>query len=465
MKRALLRGLVGLIILSFSLVNAQPLFAVGSAGFENASYSARSLGQSNAVVARSEEPSTTAFNPAGLPDLKGVQVDLNLEGLDVITSAKSSVTHDREWDKNPFLLIPTGFITMNPGEVFCDRLGLGVGWTYPFGTSNRYESQTMMARYAGYDNQVKISALTLAGGIKLHEMINVGAAAVNYMVSQYDQTFNYPNSYVLRSLGLSLPDGQINTYQHGNAWGWTLGTLIKPVKHHQVGVYYRSHANVPTHGRAKVDGLIMGQTQGFDTTPYFETGIKSDIQLPSNLTVGYAFIPSEKWAVEVDGGWTGWSVFADQDLSFDRGNAVTQSLGRIPRNFHNTLSLNIGGHYKVTKKLDLLAGTHMYSDASPTENFDCVIPDSNRFGGTVGFTYSITKRLNFSTTGIAVLFQERSINNEEVLNKTGQSIDGVYSSAVLGFMSGFTYKFGHIEEEPKTVAPAPAPLIKEFPKP
>jgi len=192
---------------------------------------------------------------------------------------------------------------------------------------------------------------------------------------------------------------------------------------------------------ARVEGLILGALQGFDTEPFWESGIHSDVQLPANLTVGYAYVPSDKWAAEVDLGWTMWSVFADQNIVFDRPNATANALGTIPRNFHNSYSLNIGGHYRLNPKMDLLGGVFLYSDAAPTDTFDVVIPDSNRYATTFGMTYSITDKLDYTLTYLAILFERRSISNPGVLAKTGQSVDGEYLTFVHGIMTGFTYRF------------------------
>ena len=55
------------------LITPANLYAVGSGGFENASFSARSLAESNAVVAQADEPAAISYNPAGITQLDGFQ--------------------------------------------------------------------------------------------------------------------------------------------------------------------------------------------------------------------------------------------------------------------------------------------------------------------------------------------------------------------------------------------------------
>jgi len=435
-----------------ALLNPHLAYAVGSSGFENASYSARSLGQSNAVVARPEEPSTVAFNPAGIAELPGVQIDGNLEGLWTHTFHKNSVTHNGEKSLTKLVLVPTSFITANLGETFDHRVGVGASLTFPFGLSNRYKSHSV-ARYAGYNNQIKLAALTLGTGIKVTDKVNIGGGLVYYRLIQYDQAFNYPNGFILGAGAGGLPDGKANTYMHGDGWGWTFGTLIKPAEKHRIGAYYRSRATVNAKGRVVISDLILGQAQGYTTSPYFETAAKTDIPLPQNITVGYAYVPSEKWSAEVDLGWTGWSVFADQNFEFNDANALLNTLGTIPRNYHNTLSLNMGGHYRLNKKWDLLWGSYFYSNAAPEDTFDPVIPDSNRFAGTLGFTYKLTDSIDVSATYLLNYFQRRSVNNNLALAKSGVSVDGEYRTFLHGFMTGATWRFGEGAVKPATEQP------------
>ena len=107
----------------------------------------------------------------------------------------------------------------------------------------------------------------------------------------------------------------------------------------------------------------------------------------------------------------------------------------------------------------------MYSAASPKENFDVVIPDANRYAATFGFTYPITKKLEFGATYLLELFEKRSIQNREYLAKNKVSNDGEYISFVHGFMTGFTYKFdkqlGDEKEAKVETPPPPKPIVTQ----
>ncbi|MBI4398062.1 MAG: outer membrane protein transport protein [Candidatus Omnitrophica bacterium] len=418
-------------------------WALGSAGFENASYSAESLAQSNAVVARPDDPDAVVFNAAGLPDLKGIQFSSSLAGLNTFTHLTSSATGDGEHNTPQLALIPTFFLTLNPGKLMGDKFGFGMGVTSPFGTHNRYHSIGNIAQYTGFRNVMKMVAVNIEGGVKLHEKLSIGGGAVSYSTYNYGQVLNFPNSFTLAGAvpGNTFPDGLARTEMRGFGWGWNVSALYKITPKQKLGFLYRSRATIDVHGNVKIEGLNALLAGTFPTVPTFQTGISSEIALPSNITVAYAYEPSEKWGAEFDLGYTRWSVFRDQDIHFDRPNTVLVSLGTIPKNSEDTWSFHLGGHYKANKKLDLMAGALLYTAAIPKHHFTNDIPDSNRVGGTFGFRYDLFKNATLDIAYLAMLYTRRAVDNPTVLAKSGLSIDGRYTSFTQEFLITFTYRF------------------------
>src|SRR3989304_112442 len=135
------------VCLLMSIAGIQRAWAVGSSGFENASYSARSIAQANAVVARPDEPDAVVFNPAGLPDLKGIQLSGSCAGINTFTFFTSKATGDHEQNVPQLVLVPAAYLTVNPGKLLGNRFGFGVGVTSPFGLSNKYDSIGNLAQY------------------------------------------------------------------------------------------------------------------------------------------------------------------------------------------------------------------------------------------------------------------------------------------------------------------------------
>ncbi len=420
------------------LIQPRQLWAVGSAGFENASYSAKTLSQADAVTARPQDGSTILFNPAGIGELKGIQTNLGAQVLDWRIFQRSSVTG--KFSENEFkpIPLPSFYLTVNPGKLLNDRFAFGVAVNSPFGLSNKFPSISV-ARYAGYKNSLKMFATTLAGSIRLFKNFRIGAGATHYHMFDYGQTFNYPNSHILG--GIPAADGKAYTETTGGGWGWDMGLLYKPAKKHRLGLNYRSSADIQVHGRAVIEDLVLGSAQGFSTFPHFQTGAHSDVPIPASLTFGYAYEPSAKWSVESDLGLTFWNIFTDQDFEFVQPNAVLRSLGTIPRNYHNTWNIQLGGKYKFRDNVDLMSGFFFYEAAAPKNHVDNFLPDANRYGWTLGFTYRITPRMTVDFNYLFILFGTRNISNPAQLAKSGDNIDGRYTSIIHGPMVSFTYQF------------------------
>ena len=204
-----------------------------------------------------------------------------------------------------------------------------------------------------------------------------------------------------------------------------------------MGFSFRSKADVNVNGQVKIDGLVLGLIQCYDTAPNFVSGAHSQLHLPQNFTWGYAYVPSDKWSAEVDLGLTGWGIFEDQNYDFDRNNPTLRVLGTIPRDYSDTVSVNVGGHYQMNKKTDLMGGFFFYQAAAPKNHFDNFLPDANRWGWTIGTSYQLTQWLRMDLTYLFILYATRSISNPSIPAKGGENIDGRYTSILHGGFISF----------------------------
>ena len=440
------------------------VFAVGSSAFENASYSARTLAQANAVIARPQDPSTISFNPAGLLELPGVQTNLGLELLDFRVFHRNQVTGDHNQNEMKIIEIPTFYLTANPGELLDNRVALGIGINSPFGLSSKFPS-IGVGRYTGWENYMKMMATTISGALKLSDKLSVGAGATNYWVFKYGQILNYPNQNILNGGGVAgrYNDGKALIETDGFGWGWNFGILAKPAPKHRLGFSFRSKADVNAKGKVVINGLELGGVQGYDVFPDFESGAHTQLHLPQNFTWGYAYVPSEKWAAEFDFGITGWKIFEDQNYDFDRNNATLRGLGTIPRDYQDAWSFNLGGHRQISKKMDFLAGFFFYQAAAPKKHVDDFLPDAHRYGWTLGTSYKLSDRASLDLMYMFILFGSRIISNPQVPAKGGENIDGRYTSFIQGTFISFNYKFDFPFEKRVKVNSAPPTVEAKAP--
>lgn len=436
MKKNLFAFLSCFLVVTLSFSNY--VFAVGSAGIENASFSAESLAQGNAVVAQANEPAAISYNPAGIAHLPGLQIQPNIHLLSMLTSFRSRTPDTVPGEKSSATVIPvpTAYMTLNPGQLLDNRVSFGIGSDSPFGLMNKYDSDHPIVRYAGWRNWFKMYTIKPVVAVKLLDWLSVGGGPMYYDVFDWGGIQNYPNVLA----GSALADGQVRLNLSGHGWGWHGGLLAKPHKQHQFGFYFRSPVVVETSGLIKVERGIGGN---------FETGGDAKWNLPLNFTWAYAFKPVESTTMEFDFGYTRWStlerVFINHNTTgVSAGDtAVLNGIGRNPKDFRDSFNYHLGGNHKVNEKLELRLGGWYFTHASPNSSFIPAVPDSNRLGVALGAGYKIFKNLVFDISYYNVWNLPRRINND-VGVALGISEDGRYISHTHGLTVSMTFKWEYL---------------------
>lgn len=432
------------------MLHAKTAFAVGSSSIENASFSAESLAQSNAVAAQADEPAAISYNPAGITQLPGLQIQPNVNFLSVLTWFKSRTPESMPGEKSSATIVsvPTGYVTLNPGELLGNRVAFGVGSDSPFGLLNKYDSDHPIVRYAGWRNWFKMYTIKPVVSVKLFDWLSVGGGPMWYRVYDWGGIQAYPNNLIL---GAGAPDGQVRLNLSGQHWGWHAGFLAKPHKKHQLGFYFRSPVVINTKGLVKVE---RGLTAGLATTANFETGGWAKYPLPLNFTWAYAFKPVESTTLEFDFGYTRWSTFERLFINHDTvasptlsafNDTILNAIGLVPKDFRDSFSYHLGANHKLNDKLTLRLGSYYYTHAGPNSSFIPAIPDGDRLAWSSGFGYKITEHIVFDAAFIQAWALRRNINNDVASNPVlNASEDGDYTSMINELTFTLTYKWDNV---------------------
>lgn len=436
MKKKILFVLAVLLIpfLSFS----KYLFAVGSGATENASFSAKSLAQGDAVTAQADEPAAISYNPAGIVDLPGLQIQPSIAYISTFTWYHS-VVQDSSRSSGTLAPVPTGYITLNPGEDLNNRVAFGIGMDTPFGLSNKYDSGHGAFRYTGWRNWFYMYSIKPVLAVKLLDWLSFGAGPVWYRIYDYGGMEAYPNRLIVAGSA----DGQLRVNMAGNRWAWQAGLLAKPHKMHQFGFYFRSPVDVNIKGLGKVEG------SAFTAGGIIETGVKAKHAIPLNFTAAYAFKPNDRLTTEVDFTFTRWSSFDRSIIDHNPTNVsaldqiIINALGRSDKDYSNGFGVQFGSNYKLNEKLTLLGGSWFYWRVIPNDHWIPAIPDSNHLGFGIGANYKITKwfTLDLSYNPLFVLPHRVENNISEAI---GGRVDGNYFSFSQEFAISMTYHWDHL---------------------
>jgi long-chain fatty acid transport protein len=408
-----------------------PAFAVGSGGYENASFSAKGLAMGNAFVAQSDDPSAVAFNPAGLTDVPGLQLQggtslfnpyLHYKGKESNAGLEAAGKRDLVW-------APTGFVTYQ-FPWFDKRFSFGFGMTAPFGLITEYSS-TGPLRYAGYYNSLRALAYSLEGAARLTDKTSIGGGFVIYdsEVKQYAK---------LNLAAYGAPDGLLRLRVSGQGWGWNIGIKHKLAPKHTIGAYYRSAVRTRMRGSARVDELNSAAVGTlpvfFSTTPY-ETRVGTDYTYPWNVTVGYLYEPTQKWKIETDLGVTGWSSSDRQEFNLGEASPLS-ALSPAAKDWRNVLSIHVGTEYKFSEHFKGRAGYIFFQTPQSDGNWTPDVADNTRHAPTVGFGWD-WKDLTVDFAYSAIIYEPRNVSRA---NDTSAPVDGNYRSFTNQFMLTFTLK-------------------------
>lgn len=420
---------------------AQPGWTVGSRGLGNQAIGAYALGQGNAVAARTEDPSANFFNPAALPFLEGTMLGI---GAEVITPFYSHVdtAGTEENASNHIFLIPNLFLGGPLGQT---NWAWGVGVTSPYGLATTWNT-TGFSKYMATDSSLAIMHINPNAAYKINERFSV-AGGVDYMRSDADLKRQVSVAGVNSQLppfvfDPTTPDGTFRQEGDGAGWGWNLAMLLKPREGHSLGLTYRSKISMTLDGTAQLENMSGAMAFVFGGTSY-STGGESVLRFPDATTLGYAIDLSEKWTVEADLEWTGWSTFDNQQINYTQETdptrlAILNSGNPQPRNWNDVFSGAIGTQYKLNDSWKLRGG-FMYMDSPvPDETYEPSVPDSDLYGIALGAGYKIGN-IGIDVAYLANIFPDRTVNNS--VGAPLSSASGTYKSFANSFALNFSYKF------------------------
>jgi len=439
----------GVLIALISLTPA-PAFAVGGGGFENASFSAKQLGTGGTGTATPDEPAAISYNPAGIADLPGIQVQADANFISLMTFKHNDITGNTR-STGTLNLVPTGYITINPGKIFQDKLGLGVGFDSPFGLNDKYRSSNAAVHYTGWANYLKMYTIKPTIAYKFTDKISVGGGPMWYRISDFGGVQGYPNNLITSPFGLNAQDGQIRLNTSGNHWGWQLGTLVKLSEKHRLGYYFRSPVVVKTSGMAKVENSNVPVAFGGLGLRNYETGVHTKVSLPMNMTWAYAYQPTEKTHYEADFTWSHWKTYKRQYFVADpsgnvRDDTILNAIRAADKDYHDGYGIQLGASHKFTKKLTLRGGSWFYFTPIPQKSFIPAVADSNHLAISIGAGYEISKNLTADLCYYNSFYFRRRINNDVGENAAllNSSVDGAYTTYSQAFTISLTAHFDDI---------------------
>src|SRR3989337_1512361 len=216
------------------------LFASTSAmagGFRLPEAGAKAMGMGFAFTAQANDPSAIYFNPAGIMQLEGNNLEVGVTyikangGTFTGTTPLTGGLSVSETQKDLDFFVPNAFFTRKASPNFA----YGVGIFSPFGTGQEYENRNTSI----FRSQItKIDLMTLVVNPtvawKINEVLSVGAG-IDFMYGKAElQKAGVVN------IGSPLNNFQLDLDGGGAAGGENFGGVLEPTQPRKIGAAYRS---------------------------------------------------------------------------------------------------------------------------------------------------------------------------------------------------------------------------------
>lgn len=409
MRNAKLFLVAGVVLLAPALV-----FANGFALFE---HGARGVAMGGAFCAVANDPTAGYYNPAGLVFLDGTQAAV---GAYLITE-KATFEGD-----DPFP--GEGYRAEMMSQVFYplhthvtgklgDRIAWGLSVTSPFGLGTWWDND-FAGRYITKRIDLRVFNINPNLAIKLSDKVAV-AVGVDYYLSDVNLTTSIPavNPYTQQVAEI----GQVHMYSDINdGIGFNLAFLAKLSEGWSVGASYRSRVKVeyeaeasfvqiPT-GYADFDGLVATLLP-FTTNPKGET----EINFPGEYRLGVAW-HTGNLTTSADVVYMDWDSFKELPITIIGYPALSSV--RV-ENYEDAYTYRLGFEYRTSERWAWMAGALYDETPEPLEAFSPLLPDANRWGASLGFSYTMTDKIRFDLGYLFLRFEDRSTRGMDTDNFNG----------------------------------------------
>ena len=446
-----------------------PAIAFGY-GDRVATQDAEATARGNAFTATADDPAAIYYNPAGLMQMDGFNVEVGGYGIWIDEGYKplhGQVDGHDSTAHEPFQGVPQFFASYHPAN---EPFSFGFGAYCPFGLKTEWPDN-FNARSSGLDASLDFVSFTPTMAVQITRSLSLGLGV----------SANYENAELRQGL-TSEPGDYFQIKGDGFSVGGDAGLMWKPTERQSIGITYHSPVSATLAGhtsggfnsteineakagntsiaaaKAQLDagiaqinalpypesvkqGLIAkAQAQyqaglaaaGVTPNTVFPTGIASEassgaLHFPQYLTVGYSFRPTPDWNIEADVDWTDWDSLNDLNINQSSGTVV-----KVPFNWTDSFLYEVGATHTIGGYR--LSAGYIYSSCSTTSAyFNPVAPDSARHVVSVGVGRT------FGKCSVDLAYELSIGVNRTIVNDT--SADGRYSFLANAVSLSLGYHF------------------------
>ena len=340
---------------------------VEASGFSVYDFGAKEQAQGDAVLAQVDSPAAVFYNPAGVADLGGTQLEVGTSIL------YSSITFHSDFSNSNTDTKPGPFF---PSYFFLTKQ-LSNQWAIGFGVFSAIGNEVDYPKdWEGrfFLTSAKLLQVNFSPTVayKVSEKLSIGGGpVVTYAVMKRSNQINF--------LSLGLPEGALSVNGEGFGIGGVLGAKVK-LGSSTFAAVYKTPMTITFKGDA--DFSVPDPLSPF----FSRDDIRTTQKFPQMVILGLANQSIENLTLEIDLQWTNWNSFNDQTLRFENKTSPFQDI-TVPFNWKDTWTVRVGGHYDVTDHWAVRLGYVFDPSAVPDETLSPLLPELNKhiLEGGVGF--------------------------------------------------------------------------------
>jgi len=412
---------------------------VQAAGFSIYEAGARATALGGAFTASADDGSALFYNAAGLSFLEGKQFSLSV--MPVMPSAKFTGdasfagSSSAETEDNIFP-IPGVYYTQNNGG----KLSFGIGLYAPYGLGTEWKNgESFVGRQVSHDVSIETVYVTPAVSYLVTDKL-----ALAFGLDIAHQSLNL-KKYTLSVDGENALETEIDG-SSSMSFTPSLGLMFRPCEKLSFGAMYHfeksmeyedqdatlTNVGVPGTGAHTHGENILGVLGGNEHT------ISSEFNVPSILSLGVAYNFTERFRVEGNYVYFGWSHFEKLAMTFDQ--PLMDDV--IDFNYEDAWQVRFGATYvAIPEKLDIMCGYVHDTTPQPVEAISPLLPDANKNDYSFGATYK-TDKLDFTFSFMTVIGEERgNVVDGRPANTDSDYPVGTYKAIANIFGFGVNYHF------------------------
>lgn len=388
--------------------------AASANGFYINEHDTKVTGRAGAAVATDTDPSSIVFNPGGLAVGEGTAFTI---GASVISAMASYTTPDgQSTDTNGS---PAVLPAVMVSHRFNDLFAAGIAFHLPFGLAVSWPDSSPQAGVVTKQS-LRTYFISPTIGFNLHKLVpglSVGAG------------FDIVPSTVQLEQNLYFGSAQGSAVLGGDAigFGQRIGVMYRPEaeKRLSFGLAWKSQVDLAFSGKGDFD---LAEPYRDQLPP--DGNIATDLKLPMSIAGGVAFRPTPELEVEANAVWINWKKFATIDIVLPDGTHSVQ-----PQDYKNTVTIRLGGEYKINPKAAVRAGYIYDPTPVPDTTISARLPDINRHDVTLGGTYAVTPKIDVNLAGLLVI---PGSNEASTADPYMPAFKGKYDVTALVFSAGLT---------------------------